>query len=166
MTLTTMHHLLVHELQDLYGAEQQLIAAMPALISAATEPLLADEFRSHSAQAELHVTRLEECFRALGEEPKAIKCKGMEGLLKEAAEMAAQEGNPLVRDAGLIGSAQRIEHYEIAAYGTCLELAKVMGNKAVTDLLHETLEEEHKENVQLTYIAKTDVNPKAILSAV
>jgi ferritin-like metal-binding protein YciE len=166
MALTTMRDLLLHELQDLYGAEQQLLKALPALQAAAADPGLATAFQEHLAQTELHVTRLEECFRHLEVEATAIKCKGVEGLLKEAADMAEQDGNALVRDAGLIGAAQRIEHYEIAAYGTCLELAKVLGMKAVSDLLHETLEEEHKTNVQLTYIAKTDVNPKAMLSAV
>lgn len=165
MTMNTMRELLVHELQDLYSAERQLIKALPTMVSAATAPTLATAFREHLGQTEGHVTRLEECFTLLGEPAKPIKCKGMEGLLKEGAEMAEEEGNPLVRDAGLIGAAQRVEHYEIAAYGTCVELAGVLGEEPVAALLRLTLEDERAANSLLTSIAESDVNPMAMMSA-
>lgn len=165
MTMNTMRDLLVHELQDLYGAEQQLVKALPTMVSAANAPLLATAFREHLDQTERHVERLEKCFAALGEDAEAIKCKGMEGLLKEGAEMAEEDGNPLVRDAGLIGAAQRVEHYEICAYGTSAELAAVLGEEQVEKLLRLTLEEERAANLRLNSIANTEVNPKAMLSA-
>jgi ferritin-like metal-binding protein YciE len=165
MTMNSMRELLVHELNDLYSAETQLTKALPDLVSASSAPLLATAFRDHLGQTENHVKRLEECFTLLNEDTKAIKCKGMEGLLKEGAEMAEEEGNPLVRDAGLIGAAQRVEHYEIAAYGTCVELAGVLGEEPVAELLRQTLEEERAADSRLTSIANTDVNPKAMLSA-
>lgn len=165
MTLNTMRDLLIHELQDLYSAEQQLIKALPTMISAATEPMLATAFREHLGQTEKQLLRLEKCFKALGQTPKAIKCKAMEGLIKEGADMAEEDGNPMVRDAGLIGAAQRVEHYEIAAYGTCVELATVLGEDEVAELLSETLEEESDTNDKLTELAESEVNPKAMLSS-
>lgn len=165
MTMSTMRDLLVHELRDIYGAEQQLLKALPKIADAASSTVLAKAFRDHRGQTENHVARIEECLTLLGEEKRAIKCKGMEGLLKEGAEMAAEEGNPLVRDAGLIGAGQRVEHYEMAAYGTCVELALVLGEDPVADLLRQSLEEERAADAKLTEIANTDVNPKAMLSA-
>lgn len=165
MTMNTMRDLLVHELQDLLSAEHQLTKALPTMARAATSPLLATALKEHLVQTEEHVRRVEECFTHLDEDAKAIKCKGMEGLLKEGAEMAEEEGNPLVRDAGIIGAAQRVEHYEIAAYGTCVELAAGLGEEQVAALLRQTLEEERAADTRLTSIAETDVNPKAILSA-
>lgn len=164
MTMNTMRELLVHELQDLYGAEQQLVRALPTMVRAATSPLLATALTEHLKQTERHVERLKRCFNLLDEEPKAIKCKGMEGLLKEGADMAEEAGNPMVRDAGLIGAAQRVEHYEISAYGTSAELAMVLREEHVAKLLRETLEEERSANLRLNAIAHTDVNPKAMIS--
>ena len=164
MTIDTMRDLLVHELQDLYSAERQLVAALPTMVKAATSPSLASALRDHLEQTVGHVTRLEECFSHLDVATKAIKCKGMEGLLKEGAEMAEEDGNPLVRDAGIIGAAQRVEHYEIAAYGTSVELASVVGEEAVATLLRLTLEEERAADALLTSIAEADVNPLALLS--
>lgn len=165
MPMNSMRDLLIHELQDLSGAEQQIIAALPAMVSAATAPMLKAAFQDHLDQTQVHIERLEKCFRHLDEEFTSIKCKGMEGLLKEGAEMAEGTGNPLVRDAGLIGAAQRVEHYELCAYGTAAELAAVLGEEKVAKLLHLTLEEERAANLRLNSIAKTDVNPKAMLSA-
>ncbi len=165
MTMNSMRDLFVHELQDLLSAEQQLLKALPAMVAAATAPELASALRTHLQETEVHVTRLDECFKLLGEDRKAIKCKGMEGLLKEGAEMAEGDGNPMVRDAGLIGTAQRVEHYEISAYGTCVELAKVLGEDKVAELLRNTLEEENAANTLLTDIAIEEVNPKAMLSS-
>lgn len=165
MTMHTMRDLLVHELQDLYSAEQQLVKALPTMVSAATSPLLAAAFREHLDQTERHVERLEKCFKHMDEEVKAMKCKAMEGLLKEGAAMAEEDGNPMVRDAGLIGAAQRVEHYEMSAYGTCAELAAVLGEEPVAKLLNLTLEEERGANLRLNSIAKTEVNPQAMLSA-
>lgn len=165
MTMNSMRDLLVHELQDLLSAERQLTKGLPTMIKAATSPELATAFRNHLKETEVHVSRLEECFKILGEPKKAIKCKGMEGLLKEGAEMAEEEGNPMVRDAGLIGAAQRVEHYEIAAYGTCVELASVLGEESVAELLRNTLEEEGAANELLTELANSEVNPKAMLSS-
>lgn len=164
MTMNSMRELFVHELHDLYSAEKQLTEALPDMASAASAPLLATAFRDHLGETENHLKRLDECFIILGESKKTMKCKGMEGLLKEGASMAEEEGNPLVRDSGLIGAAQRVEHYEIAAYGTAVELAGMLGEEPVADLLRQTLEEERAADTRLTSIAETDVNPKAMLS--
>lgn len=165
MTMNSMRELLVHELQDLYSAEKQLTKGLPAMAKKSTDPSLATAFKEHLSETERHVERLEKCFSLLGESKSTMKCKGMEGLLKEGSEMADEEGNPLVRDAGIIGAAQRVEHYEISAYGTAIELAGVLGEEPVAKLLKQTLEEERAANLKLNNLAKTEVNPKAMLSA-
>lgn len=162
MTMTSMRDLLVHELQDLLGAERQLIKALPTMVAAATSPDLATALRDHLEQTEGHAMRLEESFALLGVPVKAIKCKGMEGLLKEGAEMVEEDGDPLVRDAGLIGAGRRVEHYEIAAYATCIELAKELDEDDVAELLRTTLEEERAADTLLAGIATGEVNPLAV----
>ena len=166
MTMNSLHELLVHELRDLYGAEQQLSKALPKMAKASTSEALAKAFLDHLEDTDRHVTRLKESLTLLGETPSPVKCKGMEGLLKEGTEMMEEEGNELVRDAGLIGAAQRVEHYEVAAYGTSIELASVLGEDRVVALLRKTLDEEKAANQRLTEIAERDVNPKAMLSSV
>lgn len=165
MPMNSMHDLLVHELRDLSGAEQQLVKALPSLTSAANSEVLAQALRDHSEETEQHIARLEECLTLLGGETSPVKCKGMEGLLREAEDMIAEDGNVLVRDAGLIGAAQRVEHYEIAAYGTAVQLATVLGEMSVAALLRRSLDEEKGANAKLTEIAERDVNAQALLSS-
>lgn len=164
MSMHTIRDLLVHELKDLYNVEQRVMKALPVMVSAATAPLLASALRLHLGQTHSHVFRLEECFALLGERARAVKCTGVDGLLKEGAAMARDNGNRLVRDAALIGAAQRVEHYEIAAYGTCVELADVLGEESVAMLLGLTLEEERATDARLSAIATSTVNPRALLS--
>jgi len=131
MALDTMQELLCEELRDIYNAEQQLVKALPKLAGVVTTPSLQDALQDHLTETEGHVRRLEQVFEALGQKAAGKKCKGMEGLLEEGAEMAEQTGSELVRDAGIISAAQRVEHYEIAAYGCAITHARVLGLEEV-----------------------------------
>ena len=162
MALDTMQELLVEELRDIYSAEQQLVKALPKLGSAASTARLQDALQDHLTDTEGHVRRLEQIFEALGQKAAGRKCKGMEGLLEEAAEMAAESGSELVRDAGLIASAQRVEHYEIAAYGCAITHARLLGQEQVADLLEQTLVEEKSADERLSAIAEQEVNGSAL----
>ncbi len=162
MALDTMQELLCEELQDIYNAEQQLVKALPRLAAAVTTPSLRDALQDHLAETEGHVRRLEQVFEALGQKAAGKKCKGMEGLLEEAAEMAEQKGSELVRDAGIISAAQRVEHYEIAAYGCAITHARVLGLEDVADLLEQTLAEEKLADEKLSTIADQEVNGSAL----
>lgn len=165
MSLYTRRELLVRELQELYGAEQQLLIALPLMLSAATSPLLADAIRAHLGPKLCHVLRLEECLALLGATATVIPSKEMDRLVHEAAEIAHVERNALVRDARLIRAAQRVEHYEIIAYGACLTLASAMGEESIAMLLHLTLEEERATDLRLAAIALSNVAPAAMRSA-
>jgi ferritin-like metal-binding protein YciE len=162
MTLDTMQDLLCEELRDIYNAEQQLVKALPKLAGVVTTPSLQDALQDHLAETEGHVRRLEQVFEALGQKAAGKKCKGMEGLLEEGAEMAEQTGSELVRDAGIISAAQRVEHYEIAAYGCAITHARVLGLEDVADLLEQTLTEEKLADERLSTIADQEVNGSAL----
>jgi ferritin-like metal-binding protein YciE len=162
MALDTMQELLCEELRDIYNAEQQLVKALPKLASAVSNPLLQDALQDHLAETEGHVRRLEQVFEALGQKAAGKKCKGMEGLLEEGEEMAGQKGSELVRDAGIISAAQRIEHYEIAAYGCAITHARVLGLEEVAELLELTLAEEKHADEKLSTIAEQEVNGTAL----
>ena len=162
MALDTMQELLVEELRDLHNAEQQLVKALPRLAAVASTPSLQDALQDHLADTEAQVRRLEQIFETLGQKSGGRKCKGMEGLLEEAEEMAAEKGAELVRDAGLIASVQRIEHYEIAAYGCAITHASLLGLDDVADLLEQTLVEEKAADERLSAIAEQEVNGSAL----
>ncbi len=158
MALATMHDLMLAELKDLYSAETQLVKALPKMAKGATTASLRTAFEEHLDQTHEHVARLEQIFERLGQSPRGKKCKGMEGLLEEGAEMLGEEGDETVRDAGIIASAQRVEHYEIAAYGSTLAFATLMGHTEIAELLEMTLNEEKTADELLSSIALDEVN--------
>jgi ferritin-like metal-binding protein YciE len=161
MKFQTLEDLLIQELKDLYDAEQQLVEALPKMMQAAENPELQEAFRTHLQETEQQVTRLEQVFEELGVEPEAHTCKGMKGLISEGQQMLKAKGDAEVRDAGLIGQAQRVEHYEIAAYGTARTLAQRLGRSRAAELLQTTLDEEGEADKKLTAIAQSSVNPQA-----
>lgn len=161
MKLDTLENLLVHELKDLLSAEKQLTKALPKMAKAAASEALRSAFQDHLEETKGHVNRLEEAFRLLEKSPRAEHCKAMEGLIEEGADLIEEEGESQVKDAALIGAAQRVEHYEIAAYGTARTLAQMIGNEEVAKLLEETLEEEKAADEKLTDIAMNEVNKEA-----
>ncbi|MDB6167665.1 MAG: hypothetical protein JWM88_529 [Verrucomicrobia bacterium] len=162
--ITSLKELLVDELKDLYNAEQQLVKALPKMAKAANSPELKAGFTEHLEQTRGHVDRLEQAFRNLGEKPRGKTCKAMQGLVEEGAEMIGLDAPDSVRDAALIGAAQRVEHYEIAAYGTARAFAETIGEDDVAELLQATLDEEGETNKKLTALAGT-VNEEASAAA-
>lgn len=152
MSLDTMEALLVEQLRDIYYAEKQLVAALPRMAKAASSAELKQAFADHAGQTAGHVARLEQAFEALGVAPRGRKCPAIDGLMQEAAELMAEEGIPAVKDAGIIASAQRVEHYEIAAYGNLKVFAEALERDDVAALLEATLEEEHVADALLTEI--------------
>jgi ferritin-like metal-binding protein YciE len=135
----SLKKLYIHELKDLYSAENQLVKALPKMAKAATSDELRKGFEQHLEQTKGHVERLEKIFSSLDESPKVKKCMGMEGLIKEGSEVIGEDLEDAVMDAALIGAAQRVEHYEIAAYGTVREFAKILDQLKHASLLEETL---------------------------
>ena len=154
MKLDTLRALYIDELKDLYSAENQITKALPKLAKAATNPKLRQGFEEHLEQTKGHVQRLEQIFQGLGEKPTGKTCEGMKGLLKEGDEMAKEEGDTDVLDAGMISAAQRVEHYEIAAYGSVVTYAELLGEGEAAGLLNQTLEEEKETDKKLTQVAK------------
>ena len=150
----TFKKLYVDELKDLYSAENQLVKALPKMAKAASSDELRQGFEDHLKQTKQHVERLDEIFRSLDESPKGKKCAAMEGLIKEGTEVMEEDFEDAVLDAALIGAAQRVEHYEMAAYGTVCEFAKVLGETKHASLLEKTLEEERQTDEKLTKLAK------------
>lgn len=161
MELEELHDLFLDELKDIYHAEKQITKALPKMIKKATAPELKDSFTMHLGQTNEQITRLEKVFELLEEKVKAKPCKAMEGIIAEGKEMMEEDASPEVMDAALIGSAQRIEHYEIAGYGTLRTWSKLMGHKEVTDLLQTTLNEEGETDKKLSKLASTLINVKA-----
>ena len=163
MTLDTMHDLLIDELKDIYSAESQILQALPTMAAHATAPALVKAFEDHLEQTRGQVSRLDTIFQHLGVSPRGQTCKAMEGLLAEGAATLAKKGDDTVLDAAIIAAAQRVEHYEIAAYGSAHAFAKLMHQHEIADLLEETLDEEKEANDLLTTIAESKVNTKAPL---
>ena len=159
--IATLHDLMIHQLRDLYSAERQLVQALPKMAKSASAAELQTAIREHLTQTVGHVARLEQAFEVLGESPRGVKCKGMEGLLEEGKELLEEDVDPDVLDAGIIAEAQRVEHYEIAAYGTACEFAKSMGHLHVASLLQDTLEEEKETDKLLTTLAEGGINALA-----
>jgi ferritin-like metal-binding protein YciE len=150
------------ELRDIYWAEKHLVKALPKLEKAATSEELATAFADHLAVTEEQVSRLEKVFEMLGEKPRGKKCEAMEGLVKEAESIIEDtEDGTSTRDVALIISAQKVEHYEIAAYGGLTTLAKTIGKEDIANLLGETLEEEKETDELLTQIAESNINQAA-----
>ena len=154
-----LKELYIDELKDLYSAENQLVKALPKMAKAAISEDLRSGFEEHLEQTKGHVQRLETIFQQLGESPKGKKCKGMEGLIEEGSE-AIKEHDGAVLDAALIGGAQRVEHYEIAGYGTVIAFAKELGKSEHVSLLNKTLEEEKATDEKLSELAG-DINSEA-----
>ena len=152
--METLRELLVGELKDIYSAEKQIIKALPKIIRGAASAELKAAITGHLEVTKGQVTRLEEVFGVLGEIPKAKHCNGMEGLLKEGSECLDEEEKGILRDLQLIGAAQRVEHYEVAAYGTSKAMAEKLGLSAAVDLLNETLQEEAEADTKLTEVAE------------
>jgi ferritin-like metal-binding protein YciE len=155
-----LKELYIDELKDLYSAENQLLKALPKLAKAASSDELQDGFKQHLEQTRGHVERLEQIFKSLDASPRGKKCVGMEGLVKEGSEVMEEDFEQAVMDAALIGAAQRVEHYEIAAYGTVSEFARILGEEQHVSLLEETLQEEKETDEKLTSLAK-EINPRA-----
>jgi ferritin-like metal-binding protein YciE len=153
MKASSLKRLYVDELKDLYNAENQLVGALPKMAKAATSADLRAGFGQHLEQTHEHVKRLEQIFKGLGESPKGKKCKGMEGLIKEGAEMIEEDPAPEELDAGLISAAQRVEHYEMAGYGCVSTYAKLLGEDQAVLLLRQTLREEKETDEKLTQLA-------------
>ena len=155
-SIPTLHALVIDEIKDLYHAENQLIKALPKMVKAAANGDLKAGFAAHLAQTRTHVARLGRALKILGLPPKGKTCHAMLGLVEEAAEAINTKGPAAVRDAALIGAAQRVEHYEIAGYGTARAFAQALGENQVADLLQETLDEEGDTNKRLTEISMTE----------
>ncbi len=161
MSLKTLEDLFVHELKDLHSAEKQLVKALPKMAKAAHSAKLRKGFEDHLKQTETHVERLEEILAQLGKSPRGTKCEAMAGLIEEGGSMIEEDADPSVKDAGLIGAAQRVEHYEIAGYGTACTFARQLGHTKAESLLQKTLAEEKATNEKLTDLAESEVNVMA-----
>jgi ferritin-like metal-binding protein YciE len=153
MKLQSMEELLLHECKDLLSAEKQLVKALPKMAKGAANEALSAAFTEHLEQTKTHVERLEQVISSLGASPRAEHCKGMEGLIEEGAELLEEDADAMVKDAALIGAAQKVEHYEISGYGTARTLAEILGQKAAVKLLQQTLDEEKETDAKLTKLA-------------
>ncbi|HEX4489307.1 MAG TPA: ferritin-like domain-containing protein [Terriglobales bacterium] len=160
MATAGLKELYIDELKDLYSAETQLVKALPKMAKAASSNELRKGFEEHLEQTKGHVQRLEQIFDLLDESPKGKKCKGMEGLITEGSEVTEEDFEGAVLDAELIGAAQRVEHYEIAAYGTARAFAEELGETEHVALLEETLSEEEATDQKLTELSK-EINAEA-----
>jgi ferritin-like metal-binding protein YciE len=154
MPENSLQQLYVEQLKDLYNAETQLLKALPKMARAAKSEALREGFAQHLEQTRGHVQRLEQIFEAMRENPKGRKCAGMQGLVEEGEQVIEENTDSTALDAGLIAAAQRVEHYEIAGYGSVRTFAELLGESAAVDLLEETLNEEKETDERLTEIAK------------
>ena len=162
MALKTLQDLFVNELKDVYSAEKQILQALPKMAKAASSPDLRRAFETHRKQTQDQVTRLDKIFEQLGASARGKKCKGMEGLLAEGTDIMEDEGEEAVIDADLIAAAQRVEHYEIAAYGCLRTYATLLGQPKAATLLEETLQEEESADQLLSKLADGGVNQAAL----
>lgn len=157
----TLHDALIDELKDLLNAEKQLTRALPKLAKNATNPKLRQALRAHLKETNGHVRRIERALRSLDERVEGKLCDGMQGIIKEGNKMIEETAGGAVLDACLIAAAQRAEHYEIGAYGTCIAWARAMGHREVVRLLTQTLQEEKAADKKLSAIAESGVNDAA-----
>jgi ferritin-like metal-binding protein YciE len=160
MLKDSLRQLYINELKDLYNAETQLVKALPKMAKASSNAELRQGFEEHLRQTSEHVSRLEQIFDMLGEKATGKKCLGMDGLVKEGAEVLSEDYEGAVMDAAIIGAAQRVEHYEIAAYGTVRTFAEILGENEHISLLEQTLEEEKQTDEKLTQLAE-EINSQA-----
>jgi ferritin-like metal-binding protein YciE len=157
------HEFFVDELKDIYWAEKHLVKALPKFKKAATSPELAQAFEKHALETQTHIETLEQVFALLEEKPQAKKCEAMEGLLKESESIISDtEAGTMIRDAGLILAAQKVEHYEIGTYGALRTFAEGMGHTEVAALLQQTLDNEKETDAALTEVAVAFINEAAI----
>jgi ferritin-like metal-binding protein YciE len=164
MKIDSLLKLWVHELKDLYSAENQLVKALPKIIDAASSPELKAALGEHLEETKGHVKRLESIFRKDGSSPGGHHCKGMEGLLKEGDDLIKDATDPEVRDAGIISACQRVEHYEIAGYGTAAAYAELLEQTDAAAILQQTLDEEGAADTKLSRLARTQINLEALAS--
>jgi ferritin-like metal-binding protein YciE len=162
MPATSLQELFVEELRDIYDGEKRLLRALPKMAKAAGSSELQNAFNMHTRETERQVSRLEQVFRSLGEKPRGKKCDGIMGIVEEGNH-AMEELDGAVLDAALIAGAQKVEHYEIATYGTLAYFAELLGEDRAKSLLGETLEEERAADEKLSEIAKSDVNREALM---
>lgn len=160
-TLNTLEDLFVEQIQDLYDAEHQITKALPKMAKAASSSELKQAFEMHLEQTERQIARLEQVFDSIGQKAKGKTCEAMKGLIKEGDELMSTRADAAVMDAGLIASAQRVEHYEMAGYGTVRTWARLLGNTQGESLLQQTLDEEEQTDQKLSQIAERVVNVKA-----
>jgi ferritin-like metal-binding protein YciE len=161
MPMDTLQDLYIEEIKDLYNAENQILKALPRMIKAASNPELKKAFTKHERQTREQAKRLERIASELGEKPTGKKCHGMMGLIEEGKELMKEKPAPDVLDAGLISAAQRVEHYEMAGYGTCRTWARQLGFENQAQLLQATLDEEEQTDKDLTILAESFVNVEA-----
>jgi ferritin-like metal-binding protein YciE len=159
--IKTMNDLFVHQLQDLYYAEQQIVKTLPDMIEKATSPQLKQGFKTHLSETENHVARLEQVFRMHGAEIKGVDCPAIDGIIDEADDVAGEVEDKQVLDAALIAAGQTVEHYEIARYGTLIAWARLLGRDDCAAVLQKTLDEEKATDQKLTKLAESEVNRKA-----
>ena len=159
--IATFDDLFLHQLQDVYYAENQIAKALPKMAAKATAPALTQGFETHLRETEGQIVRLERIFELLGEKPKAVTCPAIDGIIKEANEVAGEIADKAVLDAALIAAAQAVEHYEITRYGTLIALANQLGHSEASALFAETLAEEKATDEKLTAMAESKANAKA-----
>ncbi|MBP7399812.1 MAG: ferritin-like domain-containing protein [Chitinophagales bacterium] len=159
---TTLKDFFIDALKDIYWAENALVKSLPKMYDNATDIKLKTAIKDHLAQTKEHVVRLEQVFKSLGKKAEGKKCLAMDGLIKEGDEIMEETAEGPVRDAGIIASAQKVEHYEIATYGTLAAFAKTLNERTALDLLLKTLGEEKKSDTLLSYIADTNLNSQAV----
>jgi len=159
--MESLEDLFVHEIKDLYNAEQQILKALPKMIKECGSGELRQALEHHLDQTRDHVERLDRVFEEIGEAARGQKCKGMEGLIEEGSDLLKKRAEESVKDAGIIAAAQRVEHYEMAAYGTVRTFAQMLGHEEAVPLLEETLREEKEADKKLTEIAERVVNARA-----
>jgi ferritin-like metal-binding protein YciE len=161
MTLSTLQDLFIHELKDIYSAEKQLVRALPKMAKAADSENLRAGFEEHLEVTRTQVERLEEIFTSLDVGTRGPKCVAMEGLIEEGSNLMEEDADPNVLDAGLIAAAQKVEHYEIAVYGTLVTFAKLLGHNEAANLLQQSLDEEKETDQKLTGLAESEINVEA-----
>jgi ferritin-like metal-binding protein YciE len=164
MSLDSLEKLFLEELKDIYNAEKQLTKALPRMAKAAESPELQQAFTNHLRETEGQIQRLERVFQELGQAARGKKCKAMEGLIEEGKELMEEESEPQVLDAALIGAAQKVEHYEIAAYGCLSTYAQLLGHSDAAQLLRQNLQEEEAADKKLNTLAEGGINESAAMA--
>jgi ferritin-like metal-binding protein YciE len=159
--IKNMDDLFLHTLRDIYYAEKQIVKALPDMIEKASDPHLKQVFQTHLRETETHVKRLEQVFQLTGKKAQGVDCPAIDGIIKEAKEVASEVEKKSVLDAALIAAAQAVEHYEMTRYGTLIAWAKQLGHNDVVSLLNQTLDEEKATDKKLTSMAESEVNRKA-----